>query len=312
MSAHALQDWKAIKPKIERYFANLDERQKCKYMEQVTEVAQKFLLPDNGLYFDDRDVDNYVGDFHLPFRHVACEFSCDDSYGEVDKIIVVAGEMSVDSRNGDAMTAISTVDGRDFDHQGQKVAAIFVWMHASGAGLADWIPIPMMAVLEYSPIGTLRGQGKFDPHYHMWGKGWAEAIIKGTKADPTLVRQLMASCLQDGILVLLQMCSVLNCSNVRHEEIREPKFINMKRAAKGKPKLDAYRILTVDDGEKVRHEGERSDAGWTGVHRRQHVRRGHIRRYQTGRCIWINQMVVGRAEFGKLDKDYKLRKTRHR
>lgn len=313
MSAQALAQWKVTRPKIEKYFKSPDEFQKADYLQSLTETSQKFFLPEDGLYFEDTDPDSYVGDFHLPFRHVALEFSCTgaSNWGRaVNKMIVVAGEMVVDSRDGDKLNALGPIDpNEEYDDSGEKVASIFVWMHGAHGTTHDWVPIPMMAVLPYSPLGALRGQVQYDPHFHIWGPGWAEAIFRmGGSKDPEITKKMMAGCLNDGIIILLQMCSVLNCSNVRHELVKEPKFINMKRMQKGEPRLDSYRILMVTDEEKVRYDHEdRGEPGWTGQHRRQHVRRGHIRRYQTGRAIWINQMIVGKHNPVKAHKDYKVR-----
>lgn len=101
--------------------------------------------------------------------------------------------------------------------------------------------------------------------------------------------------------IFLGFLNALQCSNVRIE--RQPA---RKPAKKGKNPLpfDAYHVLTVDLQRNVQR-GESKG----GSHRspREHLRRGHIRVYQSGMKVWVNAAVVcADSNRGKVTKDYRL------
>lgn len=310
-TSKALNDWKmglaALRKKPQW---TPEEEEKARFLTLITEKGTKFLLPEGGFYFDDLDPESYTGAFHLPFKQTVLECGLAPIHGPgetITKMIVCASEVNLDQHQ--VSVTMKTGGGQPESTEtceGFKAASVFVWVFSTTVN--EWQPLPLMGVLPYGDLGALTKKHKFEPRYSWWSN--CLTLYKfDRERDPKEFDRLTTNALTIAMLVLLQTVAVLNCSNVRHEEIKEPKFINMKRMRAGQPKLDAYRILTVDDSEKVRYEGERSEPGWTGTHRRQHVRRGHIRRYQTGRTIWINQMIVGKAHHGVLEKDYKLRKT---
>jgi len=118
---------------------------------------------------------------------------------------------------------------------------------------------------------------------------------------------MMAQHLWGESLSLLELCAVLNCSNIDTDTVHPPAKLNAKRERNGKLPYFEYKVLMVrDPAQGV------TRAGFTVTdrrHPRQHLRRGHIRRYQTGKSVWINQMVVGSARDGIIQKDYAV--TRH-
>jgi hypothetical protein len=76
-----------------------------------------------------------------------------------------------------------------------------------------------------------------------------------------------------------------------------------KKKAKDALPFDSYHILTVDA------PGGGNLNGRSGGHRspREHLRRGHIRRYENGARIWVNATVVNAGIGGRVSKDYLLR-----
>lgn len=102
---------------------------------------------------------------------------------------------------------------------------------------------------------------------------------------------------------------IMQCSNVVSEIIPgtgTSKTINDKRIRKGKLPLYEYKQLVVDLHETRHHV---TGIG-SGVKRRQHMRRGHIRKYQSGLRIWVQACMVGSGELGRIDKEYKLENRR--
>lgn len=80
--------------------------------------------------------------------------------------------------------------------------------------------------------------------------------------------------------------------------------INAKRIRKGKKPLLEFRMITID-GRK--HDASSVPKG-THASPRQHWRRGHWRNTKTGKKVWIDPMLVGDEENGKIIKDYAVGK----
>jgi len=103
--------------------------------------------------------------------------------------------------------------------------------------------------------------------------------------------------------VLLNLLNALQCSNV-HIESAGPPRPQRKKASTSLP-FDEYHILTVD---VPRSAGSTTGAGGTHASPREHLRRGHIRRLQSGLKVWVNACVVGSGNaLGRIEKSYDVR-----
>jgi hypothetical protein len=101
----------------------------------------------------------------------------------------------------------------------------------------------------------------------------------------------------DEVGAVLSLLNALACSNVRAERIEQKQ---PKRAKQGALPFDSFHILTIEapggrdgNGGRIGSAGHRSP--------REHLRRGHIRRYESGLKVWVNATVVnpGQAVVGK-------------
>jgi len=95
-----------------------------------------------------------------------------------------------------------------------------------------------------------------------------------------------------GLVLLLKLLIVLDCSNVPLETIRETKLNNINRLRK-KPLVPDYNILKITPYE----EQERiiKASGGVGVSPRTHRRRGHIHRFHTKKGLikkWLQPMII--------------------
>lgn len=102
---------------------------------------------------------------------------------------------------------------------------------------------------------------------------------------------------------VLEMLEALSCTNV---EIttgqKENKPLNDRRIKSGKLPLLETKILTI----KPHHsKGTGTATGGTHSSPRQHLRRGHIRRIESGN-IWVNSCIVGDSKKGIIKKSYKV------
>jgi hypothetical protein len=99
---------------------------------------------------------------------------------------------------------------------------------------------------------------------------------------------------------MLRFLMALNCINTKKEETQAPKFMNQKRAAKGKHPIFSFWTLylpgvVAKDAQKL---------GGTHSSPRLHLRRGHIRQYMPGKYTWVESCVVGNKQAGIVSKDY--------
>ena len=120
-------------------------------------------------------------------------------------------------------------------------------------------------------------------------------ISQGEKEN--LVRDLKCA-----MAVFLEFIEALSCTNVEAtiHQAASPK--NAQRIKSHKLPIYETKVLTIKAGSHTKTEGTR-----TGTHAspRQHLRRGHIRRLDSGN-IWVNSCVVGAKENGVIDKSYKI------
>ena len=102
---------------------------------------------------------------------------------------------------------------------------------------------------------------------------------------------------------LIRSMAVFSCSNIEYIDHQPPKFINAKRKKKGKPPFLSYKTLHIKTNDK-----KLVSVGGGGTHEspRLHLRRGHIRRLQSGNKVWVQSCMVGDAHKGFAKKDYKV------
>jgi hypothetical protein len=110
---------------------------------------------------------------------------------------------------------------------------------------------------------------------------------------------------QGQLKLVLELCSIMACSNVYLNEVPVPKFRTMKRAKKALPNV-SYWILGVEEHLSL----ERVDRGGTHASPRQHIRRGHIRVLHRGtereRGVWVQQALISAGSFGRVEKQYQV------
>lgn len=100
------------------------------------------------------------------------------------------------------------------------------------------------------------------------------------------------------IMALVSTLNALQCSNVTIAKHSSSKKATPKAALK----FDDFHVLIINSG---LHVADGDSAGGTHRSPREHLRRGHIRRLESGRKIWINAAVVGSGRgAGKVQKVY--------
>src|SRR5690606_16365894 len=108
------------------------------------------------------------------------------------------------------------------------------------------------------------------------------------------------------VLEFIEACS---CSNVHHQVVQQaPKAaVAQRRARDGKLPILETRALVLDlpGKESSGMAGANGDSGRASP--RQHLRRGHIRRLESGKRVWVQSAVVGGERAGVIDKAYVIR-----
>jgi hypothetical protein len=99
---------------------------------------------------------------------------------------------------------------------------------------------------------------------------------------------------------LMLLLNMLSCANVKTEKVTQK-----QSSKRGALPFDSYHVLMVEQ-----RLPDRDKAPTSGQHRspREHLRRGHIRRYERGLKIWVNASIVNIGGGGKVGKTYGLRR----
>ncbi len=84
-----------------------------------------------------------------------------------------------------------------------------------------------------------------------------------------------------------------------HQAIPNP--ANAKRISKGKKPLFEWKVIDVT-ARLV--DPPSTPTGRTHASPRRHKRIGHLRRYKSGKTVWIKEMMVGKIEFGYIHHSY--------
>lgn len=106
------------------------------------------------------------------------------------------------------------------------------------------------------------------------------------------------------VTVLMNFLIMLSLNNVTTEQVKVPEKLNKSRTIKGKVPLLDYHVLNVDGKRWDSKRDDESD-GEYGV--RSHMRRGHIRKIQSGRFVWVSACFVHGSIPGFVDKEYAVK-----
>lgn len=244
----------------------------ARFLAEHITLAHKFAMPDAGHMTDGLEFDRFKESLQLPYDRVA-----------------LLREIEVDGEHYQqvclAVAAHLVPYGLPVDFY---VADCILVSSAHNA----WSPSP--------PVGIEihRDKPGVTPYYvnsmlleeqALYGPNWA-GVRGANKGFGAL----------NGLVELMVMLSL---SNVSTKVVEPPTALNKKRARQGKLPLYAYHVLLIDGKETAAHGDEGRDAD---IKIRSHFRRGHIRRLDQTRRVWVRAAYVhGRAD-GFVDKDYKV------
>lgn len=126
-----------------------------------------------------------------------------------------------------------------------------------------------------------------------------EILTKKQGINPEDIIKTSTQCAHD----FFEFIEALSCKNVSQTIFQKTPNQNVanSRAKSGKLPIYETKILTINTD----YQSSGKQRSSTGTHSspRQHLRRGHIRRLESGN-IWVNSCVVGDPNKGKISKTY--------
>jgi hypothetical protein len=278
-----------------------DERSKQDMRAVIYHVrhAVKFVLPDEGVMVEKWGA-NLPDKFLLPYPIVACEFTAmrsttTETTNAARKRIALA----VQDGNHVRVASIYSCDPDSADPDTRDF---------------DWMLVPWQATIEmHAPTDA----AYFNPPAHaaytpppnasglvpIMNVGsliysWCQrhTVDKGKQAILDASFDLAHEC-----AVIASFIESLACTNVSTEILPASAKLNHKRAAKKAEPFYDYHVLTIHAGEHARSAGT-----GLGSHAspRLHLRRGHIRRLQSGKTTFVRPHYVGDPALGVRTKDY--------
>ena len=271
-----------------------------KLLLKTANACAKFALPVNGRIINDK-LKGLPDGFRLPFPEIAIEYPVDDftTGNLIDapqisrKRIVVAVEFPL-SDIGESESKAPT--------GATHMILVSAIIEADQNGDVVWIPgwsIGSVFNSRTSDGGAFAGTAQAIPCE------LGERVAKATRDRGDSVSLSARQDIGHEVFAVLELCEALSCSNVRAEKVAAPSKLNAKRSKSGKAPLPDYHVLTIST-----HHGETESATRASVGDRrairQHLRRGHVRVYQSGLRIWVNSTIVGNAANGRINKSYQM------
>ena len=258
--------------------------------------AVKFILPENGRILDN-DLKGLPEILKLPFPTILIEYTCRAPDGTVEKVFGTEGTvpalkrmilasqhdekifltsfLAYQEKFGDfwAMQPYIVAISKSHEgHQGKSVLELF----------PDQTNLPTLKklgnlVVQMFDIGGVAEQ--------QWGADWQRHAYFD---------------MLDEMNAVLSLVEALTCKNVSKQALPVKK--NKGAQMRGALPYDEYHILFVQTA-SGKHGNE---FGGTGSHAspREHLRRGHIRKYEDGSQTWVQATIVNAGIGGTITKSY--------
>lgn len=275
---------KQAEPFLKTPSLSLELRASVSQAVDLAQISTKFILPSGGRLFDDKELrglDETV-ELRLPYPYIALEYHQPPMREAYEAAMYLNGEPVFQPE--EAVVAPKRIAFARERDQWIIVTIVFCTAHD---GLWRVLPECAIPTTNYLNRGLPSINGRVGMNIMLPGNipGGAHHSDYG-----------------DEVGAVMCFLNALQCSNVRVE--RSVSAIKGK-ALKAAIPFDTYHILTIEPsaGAPVGLVGANPDRRSP----REHLRRGHIRRYETGLKIWVNAAVIsGGRGFAKVEKDYRV------
>jgi len=302
---HDLNTQSQLLKKINKY---PNDAEKVKALASMIGSAVHFVLPDGAKIIADKlqGIKNTV--VRLPYPVITIEyFTQDDEYIDptliyVPKRLIVA--IQTTKEVVEQMTMVSLKDTND--------NWIIIFSIFQDNRINKWVPLSLGWALNGewdNPTNTSEIKlGKNPSSIGITGLPFV--FLADVLEDIDLIKReaVVKSVLSDihsEVLAVLELCEALSCSNVTHEVMKPIDTAkNAKRIKQGKLPMYETRILVVRATDNKTYPNRNS--GNTHKSPRQHLRRGHIRKLQNDKKVWVNPCIVGSSDNGVIQKQYQV------
>lgn len=252
-------------------------------LQALIRQSEKFLLPPNGeLLFTREYREPFFDLMQLPYPVIALEIPVTKSDNldgnSVSKSLIIAWTKE------SGCSWPSVVDADDAINFTEMVYFDNMWQIRPGiCGFS-----PSSPNFQGGKTLAMSGCPAFEEYFEVCSRHEIETDLGGMFSS--------------GFNALLEFCLTVNCENVAQERLEPSKVMNQSRVSKGKTPFFTYRFLRIP-ALKV----DSVAAGATHSSPRMHLRRGHLRRLQTGKVTWVRNTIVGNPELGAVEKTYVVR-----
>lgn len=269
------------------------------YVAKLHRESEKFILPDNGFVLDDKEWSGLPNDeeLRLPFKTICLEFRVERERSEdnpEDQYVMQLQQAEMMARGKKGSYEETTVlSKKRLVYVTENGDPRFIFFTPCFYNERDkrWHILPMAAI----PKKDFR---KFKPDGKL---GVAVALSDDRIPSVDYVDEAYA---------VMNFLNALSCANVR---VGSPKILkkaqfNNKSLPKGVLPFDSYRVLEIDvvSPEATDYTGQSEGSGER-FRPREHVRRGHKRRYKSGKEVWINDNKVNEGIGHKVVKTYAIK-----
>lgn len=255
---------------------------------QSLAVSERFYVPWAMNLLDGKIIDQDIKRvMRLPYSCVSILSECDLEGGRTWKFSIAF------DLDGEANKRYRWIppDGHDFE--GRAGYALLSLVLSPKNSRPDrhpgkWLPVPPGVIFcEYPP--------EHDGYKLSWMTA-IKPILDMPEADRGALRE---EYICDAAAVQ-NLCMMLSLHNVRTERVDAPSKLNKKREARGSEPLMKYHVLRVNG--ELWDGPPRSSRDSDGC--RSHMRRGHIRRLDEHRRVWVSSCFVRGRKDGFVDKEY--------
>ena len=283
----------------------------CKLMAIEIKTSVHFTMPDYGIIFDDKAQGIAGNQLRLPFPIITVEYfvpinnKTKEDHVDVKKRLLIAKELKVDIAI--ELGFISEINKKLFINSEYLIMVSSVYFQEESK---EWTPHPYALVIPSQWDNTSQTSRMIGTNTN--GTGFVAAPFNLLPNMCEILEDHVGKdkAKSDGVddvageaSVLLELLEALSCKNVEQSIHQQASPKNAQRIKSYKLPIYETKFLTIKTSEG-KAEGK---SGFLGSHAspRQHLRRGHIRRLESGN-IWVNSCVVGDSSKGVIDKQYKV------
>lgn len=264
------------------------DARKTRELPSLIKKSVKFTIPNNGVIFDD-GFKGLMGNVRLslPFDNCSIEYHLDRVVSNDDILI----KESEDKENGGIHSRMVVRKKLLILSQDDEHITFFSVFFAEKYNL--WKTQPFFGKIKREKIGD---SIEFEAVHFF------DEVLCRTQGN-YFIDSCVSTLHKDGESIL-ELLEALSCTNVEISIHQPASPKNAQRIKSHKLPIYETKVLTIKAGKESLSN---SDSSIKDNHAspRQHLRRGHIRRLESGN-IWVNSCVVGSKENGVIDKQYKV------